>query len=213
MRIYCFLLFLLSSSMVFGQVDYEAIKKRTSDEENEMYYPHLIQRFIDSDSTLTIEDFQSIYYGVFFHKPYDLDKIIESERTIRLANYSGEYLEAYELADNLLKEYPVSIQAYFEKAYACYNLKRFEEEAYNTKRYKILITTILSSGDGKTFETAYHANLSNDKYEVIKFLHLEYKEESEVELDGKVFDVFSLKSNKQKQKILYFSKGQQQAAD
>lgn len=193
-----------SASIAFSQVDYNDIGQKINDKESKTYYSLLVQRFLDSDSTLTMADFQLLYYGATLQNNFEPDKIMEAERDIRLANYSGKFLEAYQLSDSLLKVYPVSIQAYFEKAYACYNLKRFEEESYNTKRYKILIKAILSKGDGKTFETAYTANLANDKYETIKFLGLTFKEEMEVEYNGKHYDVFVLKPNKSKLKNLYF---------
>jgi hypothetical protein len=195
---------ILSVSTGFSQVDYNDIKQKINNKESNTYYSLLVQRFLDSDSTLTMEDFQLLYFGATLQNNFDADKIMEAEREIRLANYSGEFYEAYQLSDSLLKIFPLSIQAYFEKAYACYNLKRFDEESYNTKRYKILIKTILSKGDGKTFETAYTANLANDKYETIKYLGLAYKEEMEVEYNGKLYDVFTLKPNKSKLKNLYF---------
>ena len=187
-----------------GQVDYPYIKAIISDSTSNTYYPTLVQRFAGSDSTLTGEDFYFLYYGAVFLPGYDTTKILEAERAIRLANYSGDFLEAYELADSLLKIYPVSIQAYFEKAYACFSLKRFDEEACNNKRYKVLIRTVLGRGDGKSFETPYHINLHNDEYEIIKYLQLESREELEVEYQGKTYEVVHLKPNKLKIKHLYF---------
>jgi hypothetical protein len=212
-KIYYFVFLLLCSSTGFGQIDYSTIKIKISDPESEAHYPSLLQRFLDSDSTLTIQHFQLLYYGAVFHANYDITKIMETERQIRLANYAGEFLEAYELSDKLLKEYPMSVQAYFEKAYACFNLKRFEEEAYNTKRYKVLLRTILSSGDGKTFESAYHANTPNDEYETLKYLRVESKEEAELEYSGNSYDLFTLKPNKLKLKHLYFNITRQARAD
>lgn len=206
---FCVLLILLFQQAVQAQPNYEEIKKNIEDPLSPSYYPDLLQRFSASDSTLTMEDFQHLYFGGVFHKNYDLQQIQEAEKLIRLANYEGDHLIAYELADSLLKEYPISIQAYFEKAYACFNLKRFDEEDFNNKRYKILIRAILSLRDGKTFDSAYHANLPNDEYETLKFLRLEYKEVSEIEYSGNSYDVFSLKPNKSKLKELYFNVSRQ----
>jgi hypothetical protein len=205
MPLYSFLFLLFLSLEGFCQINYSVIEKKITDSQSDAYYPTLLQRFLDSDSTLTIEDFQLLYYGAVFHKNYDNNKIMDAERQIRLANYAGEFLEAYNTADSLLQEYPMSVQAYFEKAYACFNLKRFEEEAYNSKRYKVLIRTILSSGDGKTFESAYYANTPNDEYETLKYLRVESKEEAELEYNGNSYDLFTLKPNKSKLKHLYFN--------
>jgi hypothetical protein len=203
------LLVFLNSS---AQPDYNIIKNKISSPDSSTFYPKLEQRFVDSDSTLRKEDFYLLYYGGVFSKNYTPQEITEKEKVIRLANYSGEYLQAYELADSLLKIYPVSIQAYFEKAYACHNLKRFDEEEYNRKRYKLFIKIILSSGDGKSLETAWHVNLMNDEYEVLQYLQLLSIEETEIEYSGKVYDVISLKPNKLKLKNIYFDISRQTAA-
>lgn len=172
-----------------------------------------MDRFNQSDSTLSADDFTLLYYGAVFLPSYDLYQIQEQEQKIRLANYDQEFLLAYDLADQLLKNYPMSVQAYFEKAYACFNLKRFEEESYNNKRYKILIRTVLASGDGKSFETAFHANLPNDEYEVLKSLGLEIKEATEVEYLHQSFDLFKLKPNKKKWKETFFNITRQERKD
>lgn len=198
-----FLLFITSVS--FGQMDYAALQRKVSDKNSHFYYPELLERFRNSDSTLTSEDFEVIYYGGIFLDSYDPVKLTEAEQRIRELNYYKKYIEAYELADSLLREYPVSVQAYFEKGYACYNLKRFEEQEYNNKRYKVLIRTILRSGEGKSFSSAWFANLPDDEFEVLKYLNLEIREEAEIPYKDDIFDVFYLKSNKSRLKEAIFN--------
>lgn len=208
-----FIVSLLVSASAIAQIDYETIRMQVTDKESQTYYPVLLDRFNQSDSTLSADDFTLLYYGAVFLSSYDLYQIQEQEQKIRLANYDQEFLLAYELADQLLKNYPMSVQAYFEKAYACFNLKRFKEESYNNKRYKILIRTVLASGDGKSFETAFHANLPNDEYEVLKSLGLEIKEATEVEYLHQSFDLFKLKPNKKKWKETFFNITRQERKD
>lgn len=208
-----FTLSLLVIASAIAQIDYETIRMQVTDKESQTYYPALLDRFNQSDSTLSADDFTLLYYGAVFLPSYDLYQIQEQEQKIRLANYDQEFLLAYDLADQLLKNYPMSVQAYFEKAYACFNLKRFEEESYNNKRYKILIRTVLASGDGKSFETAFHANLPNDEYEVLKSLGLEIKEATEVEYLHQSFDLFKLKPNKKKWKETFFNITRQERKD
>lgn len=199
------LLFTFSVSVVYAQVDYDEIKKKTTDPESEYFYTKILERFNNSDSTLTEDDFEAFYYGSVFIDSYDPEKISQAEESIREANYSHDYLRAYEIADSLLKVYPASIQAYFEKGFACFNLKRFEEETFNNKRYKVLVRTILHSGDGKSITNAWYANLSNDEYEVVKYLQLEIKEVKELDVKEQFYDVFYLKSNKAKMKEAFFN--------
>jgi hypothetical protein len=209
MRFALFIFFLFQILNVSGQIHYDFIKEKLFNNNSDSEYKLLLERFKNSDSTLTREDFVDLYYGAVFLNSYDPGKISKVEERIRILNFSNQFIEAYELADSLLQKYPMSIQAYFEKTWACFNLKRFEEEKYNEKRYKILIKTILQMSDGSSPETAYHCNLPNDEFEVIKFLKLEVKEEKEISYNGQTYDLFSFKSNRSKIKELYFNVSKQ----
>jgi len=186
-------------------MDIQEIKNNTSDTSSEFYYKKLWQRFNNSDSTLTKDHFYYFYYGSTFLPSYQVEAIDSVEESIREANYTKDFIRAYELADSLLQHYPTSIQAYFEKSFACYNLKRFEEEEYNKKRYKVLLKTIMDSGDGKSISSPWYANLPNDEFEVLRYLGAEIKDESELEVKEQVYDYFTLKSNPSKRKEVFFN--------
>src|SRR5437868_5024379 len=108
MKLLTTLALLLTSSFLFAQVNYEEIKRKTADPKSEFHYPKLLERFKSSDSTLTKEHFNALYYGAVFLPSYKVDLIDDTETKIREANYNHEYLRAYELADSLLAVYPAS---------------------------------------------------------------------------------------------------------
>lgn len=189
----------------FAQMDIQEIKNKTTDTSSEFYYKKIWTRFKNSDSNLTKDHFYYFYYASPFLPSYQIEAIDSIEQTIREANFAKDFIRAYELADSLLQHYPTSIQAYFEKAFACYNLKRFEEEEYNKKRYKVLLKTIMDSGDGKSISSPWYVNLPNDEFEVIRYLGAEIKDESELEVKDQVYDYFTLKPNKSKRKELFFN--------
>jgi hypothetical protein len=199
------LLFLLIITLTLqAQVDLQTIKKEVLDKTSAFYYPTLLKRFQASDTTLRLDDFRYIYYGFIFQKNYDPSSIDRLEVKIKDLNQIGDYINAYEIADTILKKYPVSIGTYFEKSYACTNLKRSDEELYNRKRYLVLIKTILSNGTGRSTSEAYTVLSYNDMYEVCDYLGLNIKEEKIVEMNNQQYYLLIPSKNKQKLKALYF---------
>lgn len=196
---------LFISELISAQTLYSYYKDKYFSSEDTAAYNNLLIRFQKSDTSLRLDDFKDLYFGAIFLNSYNPEKIGEAEEKIRQANFSGNYQLAYNFADSLLKNYPMSIQAYFEKSWACHNLGLTEEEEYNKKRYKVLIRAIMDVGDGLTAGSAWFSNLPNDEFEVIKFLKFEIKEEREISYDGNVYDVFTLKANKSKIKEIYFN--------
>jgi hypothetical protein len=175
------------------------VRKRAAEE-----YPELAARFAVLDTTLGVADLQVLYSGFVYRDEYKPDKIIETENRIREFNNSGQPAKALLLADSLLKHYPVSIVALFEKSFACAALNRLEEEFESNTKYKAILRTIIKSGDGRTFETAYVINTPNDEFDIIRYSGFTADSYQEIGYNGKTYDVLTLKKNKQKQERVFF---------
>ena len=50
--------------------DYKGIKRMINSDESEFYYPRLMERYINFDTTLTLQDFRLLYYGFLFNDRY-----------------------------------------------------------------------------------------------------------------------------------------------
>jgi hypothetical protein len=191
------LLFVCMSYAGFSQVDtirtLVLIKQRGG-------YQKLIERFKNSDSTLTIEDFQLIYYGYQTAPGYYSKEDEFREDLIKPLNKSGQYKQAIELADSVLSSNPVSIVAHFEKAFACAQLGLTSFENFHQKRYIVLCNVIKSSGNGSEL-LRYNANSVNDALEFLAFKGLKAVNDSKTETGLIQFD---LSKNKQKLLHLYF---------
>lgn len=195
---------LFAGMQAYAQVDLAAISKEVNTNSSPVYYPELVKRFQNSDSTLTAQDFLYIYYGFISRPAYKPSVIDTLEISAKDYNRNKEYMLAYELADSVLKFYPVSIGLYLEKSFACYNLHRTDEEQYNRKRYVVLIRTILKNGDGHTPSTAYTVLSYNDMYEVTDYLGLNIEKEERAEANGLSYFVLYPSKNKEKIKHIYF---------
>ena len=51
--------------------DYERLSKLVNDPQGPYYYPDLVRRFAQADTTLTLEQMHCLYYGYVFQKDYD----------------------------------------------------------------------------------------------------------------------------------------------
>jgi len=188
---------LFLSLAVFGQVDSILTQQQLIQKGG---YDKLIERFRNSDSTLTIEDFKLIYYGyqttsVYYSKDNEF-----KEELIKPLNRSGQYKQVIELADSILLVNPVSIVAHFEKAFACAQLGQKELEAFHRRRYIILCNVIKLSGDGSAL-LRYASNTTNDALEFIAYRGLTAINDRKTETGLIEFD---LAKNKQKCLHLYF---------
>ena len=191
------LLCLLVTLASFGQVD----TLRTSlliDERGG--YGKLIDRFTSSDTTLTIEDFQLIYYGYQTSNQYYSKDNTFKENLIKPLNTAKQYKQVIELADSILLVNPVSIVAHFEKAFASAQLGLTDLEAYHQKRYVVLCSVIKLSGNGSAL-LRYNVNSVNDALEFLAFKSLKAVNDFKTE---KGLIQFDLAKNKQKISHVYF---------
>lgn len=191
------ILSLLVSLAAFGQVDTIRTSMLLAERGG---YDKLIERLNTSDTTLTIEDFQLIYYGYQTTANYYSKENEFKENLIKPLNRSGQYKQVIELTDSILLINPVSIVAHFEKSFACAKLGLTELEAFHRKRYILLCNVIKLSGNG-TALLRYNCNSTNDALEFIAFKGLSAIHDSKTETGLIQFD---LAKNKHKLAHIYF---------
>lgn len=165
------LAFILSMSILLKaqeglKIDYSEIKAKVEDKNSSTYYPILLQRFNDFDSTLTIDEYALIYYGFSFQDAYlknqpderALNKLQKEE------NYEGLILEA----KKILSVNPVSLKANDCLIYALQETGRPETEWKKYQdRFRAIRRVIASSGNGMSCESAYKVIYVSDEYNMI----------------------------------------------
>lgn len=148
------------------KIDYSEIKAKVEDKNSSTYYPILLQRFNDFDSTLTIDEYALIYYGFSFQDAYlknqpderALNKLQKEE------NYEGLILEA----KKILSVNPVSLKANDCLIYALQETGRPETEWKKYQdRFRAIRRVIASSGNGMSCESAYKVIYVSDEYNMI----------------------------------------------
>ena len=192
-----------SFSQKFKKINYEQLQQRISDEQSDYFYPNLLTRYKNGDSTLTVIDYRHLYYGFTFqdaYRPYDrypLDKKISE----LMGNMSKENLQKLrELSHEYLQERPFSLKMINYLQNFNINLLVRGENKLLQRQYDGIIRAILSTGDGKSIQTAYAVNHPTDEYMVLRALNLK-------PIDSKfetVYDYFQVQNAAKKTTEVYF---------
>lgn len=205
--IQCFFFLFFSVSVGIAQnaipVDYDAIEENISNENSNFYYPTLLARFEQGDSTLQVEDLRHLYYGFTFqdaYRPYDQNPLNTEIAQIMAGMTTEDVPVLQKLATNYLEQDPFSLKM-------IYYLMNFntmgESEIDNTvlqQQFDGIVEAILSSGNGQTIETAYTVNHPSDEYMVLRSLNLQ-PVENKVET---TYDYFQLAENSAGIEEIYF---------
>ncbi|MFQ5446788.1 MAG: DUF4919 domain-containing protein [Saprospiraceae bacterium] len=177
-----------SAQMVFGE-PVEEIGKRISADST--LYPQLAERFSGDDTTLTLAELGTLYYGSAFlpeFDPYREERIIDAADA--LARREKPY-DALNLLDNFLSRNPASLRALLEKAYNLWVVDDSLETGPAYKRYFQMLKVPLASGTGESPETAYVIRSVQDQELVLNELNLVGMNESLIMRNGQSFHVVS----------------------
>jgi len=177
-----------NAQVVFG-VPVEDTGKRIAADST--LYSRLSGRFSQGDTTLTLEELGTLYYGSAFlpeFDPYQEERIIDAADA--LARREKAY-DALNLLDNFLSRNPASLRALLEMAYNSWvvNDTGSMEPAY--QKYYQMLKVPMASGTGESPETAYVIRSIQDQELVLNELNLVGMKENLVVRNGQNFHVVS----------------------
>jgi hypothetical protein len=179
-----FLMVLLISSVTapiwsqhfsFTKVDFKNIRSVTGKKGSALYYPRLFERYSDNDTTLSREEFRYLYYGFTFQEEYRPYAVSDAENrvsallvkdTLTVEDFSSIYTSYNEI----LLLHPFSLRYLLASSIACSRLGKEAEARTFYFKYDGILSTILSSGDGATEQSAWSVILLSDEYELIRSL-------------------------------------------
>lgn len=201
-----FFLFSLACMEIYSQApDYETIRRNVVDSTSDSFYPKLMQRYEAFDTTLTVVDYRHLYYGYLFQNNYDSDWKSKDKKTIEKSFRDAKkdktnYDQVITLVNNSLHEYPFDLRS---MQFLCFLYHENDEKKMGEKasrRFISLIGAILSSGDGKSCETAYHVIFPQHEFSILKIFQFESAAQKRV--DG--CNYLELKENKWGMEGIYF---------
>ena len=148
-----FTLFTLSAADKDFKVDLNRIKVETAT--NPDLYRALLNRFVVGDSTLTMDEMATVYYGYAFtidYMPTDNYDAIQESYT------QGKYAETWHLCEEALKYNPVSLDLTIKALVSATNCNLKNAQAMIPalqNRYELISTLILMSGKGTDVDSPF----------------------------------------------------------
>lgn len=190
--------------------DYTKIRQITTDSKDPSYYPVLMQKFIDCDTTLTLEDYRNLYYGFALREdyiPYQREnKEILAIRRKLIADTCNVDLcpKAIKISKEALSDNPFDLIA-LSIIPVCY-LQIGDTTNYHLWNDKLhgILDAINSSGNGESAETAIHVINIQHEYEIFNRLNLEL---DQVEVVNAQTEFIRAKENTDSIKGVYFNFG------
>lgn len=204
---------LLISSLAHAQrlpiepPNYSYIKSEIKNPNSPYYYPTLFKRYLNNDTTLNIKEYRALYYGFTYQKAYQpYGKQPQDDILARYANLDHltkadcDTILLY--AGQLIEKFPFDVHWINRIAYA-YHEKGDDKDAnlYSYKA-KMILSTIFSTGNGRSPMTAWHVIEVGDEYEIIYMLGLYPTHSTLVALQC---DYISVSPNLSKVKGFYFN--------
>jgi hypothetical protein len=159
----------------FRKPDYDSIRRVTQDKSSAYYYPGLLARYQESDTTLTDGEYRALYFGFLFqpgYTPYTHSAYADSVRALfaadSLAPADFPLLIHYE--KQILLEDPFSLRDLNILSYVSDRMGDTVTAIQAAIRLGAVAQTILFSGDGKTEETAWHVIHVSHEYDLLNLL-------------------------------------------
>lgn len=167
-----------SQHTMFQKPNYEWIKSNIQDSSSIFYYPKLMSRMLALDTTLSAEAYEHLYYGYVYQKNYlpywvspDEKKLLRFYMSRRILKQ--DYDDIINLTTHSISVFPFDLRQMNFLSYI-YHLKGDEVMARKMAyRFQMILGTILASGNGKSYETAYHVISISHEYDILNFFQLE----------------------------------------
>ncbi|QCX39936.1 DUF4919 domain-containing protein [Aureibaculum algae] len=203
--VFCFSLG-FSQNLSIKKPNYNQIKKNISQNNSTLFYPKLLEKFSNADTTMTLKEKRHLYYGFIYQKnysPYTRSDYNDSLRiTLRKKKYETVDLKnIIKYSDSVLKHNPFNLNAINYKIYADKQIKDSIGLIKDYTKMRIITDAMLSSGDGHSKETAYYVISPTHEYSLIKLLGYEFGGKQSL-IDH--FDYLTLKENEFLIEGLYF---------
>lgn len=185
---------MLSGFVAFAQnaaesdesIDLKSIKRIAKKKEP---YRTLVKRFEKADSTLTLNECMTIYFGTAYQKGYTGDYGINSDMDELFKN--GNFTELYNICQERIAIHPTDLKTTRYIWYAVMNTKGKESPENRLYLYRAycMLHAIMKSGKG-TEESPWIVITVKDEYELMNFFNVKgMKSQALVKLNGKSCDL------------------------
>lgn len=164
--------------------DYREIRQQIQNSKSPLYYPQLMRRYLQNDTTLTLEQYRVLYYGYTLQEDYVPYQGVHQElfdirrKLVQARSDNKLCAEAIKVAQAAFDDNPFDLLAISTMAYSFQQLR--DTTAFNlwNDKQTSLLDAILSSGDGDDPYSAFHVICLEHEYEVLNRLGLQIDKDS-----------------------------------
>ncbi|WP_205501669.1 DUF4919 domain-containing protein [Rufibacter psychrotolerans] len=161
------------AAQTISNVDLTKVYSAIEDDASPFYYPPLLERYLANDSMLTFLDYHHLYYGYTKHPDYlPYGRGVGEMAAVRMME-EGRLNEARELLLSEYRKSPFNLNLLFRLGSLADLQQNPTEARMWLMKFSGLLRTILSSGDGRTEETAWVIITTQDEYPIMGILGLE----------------------------------------
>ena len=148
-------------------IDLNKVESTTNNIASSNYYPSLIKKLRQLDTSLTNKDLHLLYYGQYFQDFYKPDVQDADQKSTFKHIKDKEFDKALDAAKKSFETNPLNLKTIYGYAMACNYLKMKSEYNRIMNLYYQLIEVILESGNGRGVKTAFVVMSIDDEYEII----------------------------------------------
>ncbi|MBL7719896.1 MAG: DUF4919 domain-containing protein [Flavipsychrobacter sp.] len=156
--------------------DYASIKQMTEDKNSLFYYPNILAKYKNNDTTLSFREYRMLYYGYVFQNGYSRIPELTAEDDSIAAIFEKGMLSQEDLQNMVrfgktyLEKYPFDLRRLnlvYVAASEC-----GDEVTANTYLHKVrmLALTILTTGNGLKEDTPFYVISETDENALINIL-------------------------------------------
>lgn len=162
----------------YKKIELKEIEAQVMTPNAKYYYPQLYERYEKGDTSLTYEDYRHLYYGYIYQAEYQPHK--ESPYVDSLSNLlnknSAEFnimnaSKSIEYLDKILEDRPFSLKFLNMMVYL-YNqqIRDGDKALLYAYKFNMLLSTIFSSGDGKSKDRPWLVLYRSDAMSILQFI-------------------------------------------
>lgn len=164
-----------SQDAFFTAPNYKQIERNVKDTSSPYYYPNLLERYLDGDSTFNTEERRHVYFGYVYQSQYIPSDTSEyngklAEILSKQSFTAQDYNNILLYADALLQEDPFNLRALNAKLLVYAQQNSVPEYMKVMNQRKIVQDAIVSTGDGMSEKTPFYVIKVAHEYDLLGFL-------------------------------------------
>ena len=118
---------------------------------------------------------------------------------------AGNYEELSKYADDLLEMNPLLLDDLSKVAIANYQMRKMKEFHRLNAVYFGIIESILATGNGRNYDSAYVVMSPNDEYDILNYIGRQSRGQALHKSDGHSYDILDTINENEEEKDIYFN--------